>query len=574
VEYDTPEQAAAATRHLDGIALDKKHTLKVNKLTDIDRYGREGRIDDKHQPPPIEPFQDKEHLRSWLGDPTARDQFVMYRGDKVGVFWNMKKGPPEPIVDRLHWTQLFVQWSPLGTYLASIHQQGVQFWGGASFGRQKQFPHPFVSLIEFSPGEKYLTTWSNQPITVVDEKGPLTYEEEGKSIVIWDIMTAKPLRSFVAHDLTPPADSSGEVASKRKVQWPAFKWSADERYVARMKPHESISVYQLPSMTLLDRQSIKIEGVMDFEWAPSTPRRDGVKTYEQLLCYWTPEIGSNPAKVVLMSIPNKENVRQRNVYNVTDAKLHWQSEGAYLCVKVDSHSKSRKSLATKLEVFRIKEKGVPVEEVEGIKDTVINFAWEPKGERFVLITAGEPVVGSSVAPKTAVSFFCPEKVKGAGVGNFKLIRAVEKKNSNGIYWSPKGRFVVVATVAVQQHFDIDFWDLDYEGEKPEAEKDLSSNLMLMNTQEHYGLTDIDWDPTGRYVVSSASVWTHTVSAEPRFLWMFVTLICCLADGKRLSYVHVLRGTTSGCPHRKIQTASLATTTTHTPFEGGTTSSET
>lgn len=142
---------------------------------------------------------------------------------------------------------------------------------------------------------------------------------------------------------------------------------------------------------------------------------------------------------------------------------------------------------------------------------MINFAWEPKGDRFVLITAGEAVAGAAVAAKTAVSFFCPEKVKGAGIGNFKLIRTIEKKNSNGIYWSPKGRFVVVATVAVQQHFDLDFYDLDYEGEKPEAEKDLSANLMLMNTSEHYGLTDVDWDPTGRYVTSSASVWTHQVS---------------------------------------------------------------
>jgi len=513
VEYDTPEQAAAATRQLNGTALDKKHTIAVNKLTDIDRYGREGRIDDEYQPPHIEPFQDKEHLRSWLGDPNARDQFVMFRGDKVGVFWNMKKEPPEPIVDRLHWTQLFVQWSPQGTYLASIHQQGVQLWGGPSFSRQKQFPHPFVSLIEFSPGEQYLTTWSNQPIAIEEGKPTsLTVDEEGKHIVIWDITTGKPLRSFVAHDLPAPPGPDGEMAPKKKVQWPAFKWSADEKYVARMKPGESISIYTLPSMTLLDKSTVKIEGIVDFEWAPSTPKREGVKTYEQLLCYWTPEMGSNPAKVGLMSIPSKEIVRTRNLFNVSDAKLHWQSQGAYICVKVDRHSKSKKTLATNLEIFRVKEKGVPVEVVESIKDPVINFAWEPNGDRFVLITAGEAVAGSNVAPKTAVSFFCPEKIPRA-TGNFKLIRTIEKKNSNGIYWSPKGRFVVVATVSVQQHFDMDFWDLDYEGEKPESEKDLSANLMLMNTQEHYGLTDIDWDPTGRYVVSSASVWTHSVSTS-------------------------------------------------------------
>jgi len=30
----------------------------------------------------------------------------------------------------------------------------------------------------------------------------------------------------------------------------------------------------------------------------------------------------------------------------------------------------------------------------------------------------------------------------------------------------------------------------------------------MNTADHYGVTDIEWDPSGRYVATSASVWKH------------------------------------------------------------------
>ena len=111
----------AAVKQLHGVPLDKKHTLAVNKLMDIERYGREGRIDEEYQPPVMEPFKEKEHLRSWMGDPNARDQFALYRNDKVGVFWNNKSNPPENVVDRLNWTQLFVQWSPKGTFLASVH---------------------------------------------------------------------------------------------------------------------------------------------------------------------------------------------------------------------------------------------------------------------------------------------------------------------------------------------------------------------------------------------------------------------------------------------------------------------
>ncbi|EHL02048.1 putative Eukaryotic translation initiation factor 3 subunit B [Glarea lozoyensis 74030] len=442
VEYTTPAEAVAACKALDQVQLDKKHQLRVNKLTDIDRFGKEGRIDEHYTPPKIDEFTEKEHLKAFIADPSGRgrDQFVMYKDDRVQVMWNNEKDPPETIVDRAHWTESFVQWSPQ----------------------------------DFSPGEKYLTTWSNRPISIPEEGHPaLTVEDDGKNYVIWDIETGKALRSFANIEL--PSNSTDEMGQpiKRKITWPAFKWSADDQYVARLTQGTSISVYELPKMGLLDKTTIKIEGVMDFDWAPATPRREGVKTYEQLFCYWTPEIGSNPAKV-------------------------------------DRHSKSKKSLATSLEIFRVKEKGVPVEVVDSIKDTVINFAWEPKGDRFVIITTAEVVAPSAVPPKTSVSFYCPEKVKGNGVGNFKHIRTYDKKNSNAIYWSPKGRFVIVATVHSQQSFDMDFYDMDFEGEKAENEKDLTANLQLMATADHYGVTDIDWDPTGRYVATSASIWKHTM----------------------------------------------------------------
>ena len=522
MEFETPEQANAIVRHFHGTPLDKKHTLLVNKLMDIDRYGREGRIDEEYKPPHVEPFKEKEHLRSWLGDIHARDQFALYRGDTVGVFWNNKSNPPENVVDRSHWTQLFVQWSPKGTYLTSVHPQGIQLWGGPTFSKQKQFPHPFVQLIEFSPGESYLTTWSARPIQVEEGQSVLSYEEDGKNIIIWDIVSGKPLRSFVSYDLTAgPGEADGQP--KKKVQWPAFKWSADEKYVARMLKGQSISIYELPGMGLLGKTSVRIDGVMDFEWAPATPRREGVKNYEQLLCFWTPEIGSSPARVGLMSIPSKEVVRTRNLFNVSDVKLHWQSQSTYVCVKVDRHSKSKKSMATNLEIFRVREKGVPVEVVDSLRDTVINFAWEPNGDRFVVITTGETPTGAATPPKTAVSFFAPEK-KGPNAGSFRLVRTIERKTSNGIYWSPKGRFVVVATVHSQNNFDIDFWDMDFEGERPEAEKDLAANLQLLKSTEHYGVTDIDWDPSGRYVVSSASVWTHSVRPPADIFLLRVILI--------------------------------------------------
>ncbi|KAI5784715.1 eukaryotic translation initiation factor eIF2A-domain-containing protein [Geopyxis carbonaria] len=509
VEYETPEQALAACKKLNQVPLDKKHTIFVNKLTDIEHFGREGRIKDEYVEPEIEEFQEQEHLRSWLSDQNARDQMVMYRGDNVGVFWNKKKDAPEPVVDRMHWTESFVQWSPLGTYLTSIHAQGVQLWGGPGWKRIRRFAHPFVNLVDFSPNENYLVTWSNKPIVipeVIPPNFPLTPNEDGKNFIIWDIKTSKVVRSFASIDTADAANKE-----RKKISWPSFKWSSDDKYVARVVPGQSVQVYQTPEMNLLGKKVIKIEGVVDFEWQPAVPTTaKGKPQTEQLFAYWTPEMNNQTARAGLMSIPSKEIVRTRNLVMVSDCKLHWQSGGKYLCVKVDRHTKTKKSNYTSLEFFRVTEKDIPVEIVE-LKQVVVNFSWEPKGDRFVFITIDEAVAGAAVAPKSNVHFYAPEKVKN-GVGEFSCVKIVEKKNSNAIYWGPKGRFVLVATVHSQQSFELEFWDFDFEGEKQKQEnasgKELSANLLLMATSEHYGVTDVEWDPTGRYVATSASAWKH------------------------------------------------------------------
>jgi translation initiation factor 3 subunit B len=47
-------------KQFDRTPLDKKHTILVNKLTDIERYGREGKIDDTYVEPKIPEFEEKE----------------------------------------------------------------------------------------------------------------------------------------------------------------------------------------------------------------------------------------------------------------------------------------------------------------------------------------------------------------------------------------------------------------------------------------------------------------------------------------------------------------------------------
>lgn len=45
------------------------------------------------------------------------------------------------VYKRQYWTESFVQWSPRGNLLATIHRQGVAVWGGPSFTRLQRFNH-------------------------------------------------------------------------------------------------------------------------------------------------------------------------------------------------------------------------------------------------------------------------------------------------------------------------------------------------------------------------------------------------------------------------------------------------
>lgn len=142
--------------------------------------------------------------------------------------------------------------------------------------------------------------------------------------------------------LAPPSvpGVSEDEAKKRTLRWPMFKWSGDERYFARVTPGQQISIYQTPSMGLLDKKSVKLEGVVDFEWAPmgdkdrehdaaveSGKRKD---QRESALAYWVPEIGNQPARVTLMSVPSRATLRSKNLFNVSEVR--WSTCSLQTCL--------------------------------------------------------------------------------------------------------------------------------------------------------------------------------------------------------------------------------------------------
>ncbi|KAJ3138506.1 Translation initiation factor 3 subunit b [Physocladia obscura] len=78
IEFETPAQASAAILAYDNFKFGSHHTLSVNAFDDIESFAN---VPETYSPPVIEPFTEKPHLRSWLKNKLARDQFVLMKGE-------------------------------------------------------------------------------------------------------------------------------------------------------------------------------------------------------------------------------------------------------------------------------------------------------------------------------------------------------------------------------------------------------------------------------------------------------------------------------------------------------------
>lgn len=54
----------------------------------------------------------------------------------------------------------------------------------------------------------------------------------------------------------------------------------------------------------------------------------------------------------------------------------------------------------------------------------------------------------------------------------------------------------------------------------------TQDMTIMTQTEHFMATDVEWDPTGRYVVSAVSWWGHKVCLVFQFIVLFIATLCC------------------------------------------------
>ncbi|XP_055357345.1 eukaryotic translation initiation factor 3 subunit B-like [Paramacrobiotus metropolitanus] len=455
-----PSTAARVKKAMNGYKFDKQHTLSADFFVDFDKYIS---VPDEAEEPTVRPFKDPGNLRYWLESDDCYDHYAVIWGGNTGTekMTAYANSPVEPALleERDHWTDRYAIWSPLGTYLATFHQKGVALWGGPKFAQITRFSHEGVVNAAFSPNERYILTMRNKPEHLpVDEQ----------CLILWDVVTSAKKKSFAWSEKDSPNPNF-------------LKWSPDENYFATMTKNECINIYNTKTFSRVVRE---IPGVADFSWSPA----------HNYLAYWVRESDNKdvPARVVLLYVPPDkdkpmEEIRSKQLFSVKDCEFYWQKNGDYMAVKVQRYKHIKKKGENKfdyggifhnLEIFTlIKRKEVPVESIE-IRDPIVDLSWEPNGNKLVVLTVADSV--------TSANFYSGRQ----GV-TFELVKKLALRHKvEKISWSPMGQFVVLHTASSGSVGYLIFVD--------------TADLSVLADVEHFLLSDVQWDPTGRYLTAVTS----------------------------------------------------------------------
>jgi len=447
VHFNEVAYARKAVKELNGYKLDRNHTLSVNFISDIKKY--ESMDIDRIIVEP-KPYKEQPNLEWFLLEKNCIDQLCVTALDGRTVIYENTPNEPTVICERNRWTEQYTRWSVKGSYLATVHTKGIALWGGKDFKQCQRFLHNNVKLMDFSPCERYLVTCS---MAVLDENST----ETSTTIKFFDIFSGIEKRKF--------------IIEKGQTIWPLFKWSHDGKYYAKKTPN-SIQIYETPSFGLLGKKSLqtdhKEDVISDFQWSPTG----------NLLAYLVAQRDQVPARVTIVQIPSRKEIRVKNIgVNADNVRMCWHPDGKYF--SITRKNKTKKTDNSIIEIFHIEEKGVPVDNLE-LKETIQGFAWEPKGNKFCILTGMENY--------TEPTFY---EIKN---GKVVLIGKLERKSASHIFWSPRGQFVVLAAIHQSQRRSglLQFVD--------------TADMTVMHQGEHHAASYVDWDPTGRYVVSTAVHW--------------------------------------------------------------------
>lgn len=152
----------------------------------------------------------------------------------------------------------------------------------------------------------------------------------------------------------------------------------------------------------------------------------------------------------------------------------------------------------------MREKNVPLDTLE-VKETIQSFAVEPAGHKLIVIT-GENL-------RTNVTFY--KMGQGQKSGKIETLKVMAHPVTTAI-WAPNGQYVVLAAMKTGYLlflfiYLLQIYCVSFRASSGGQLVFVDTNDMsVMTKQEHPDLSDVEWDPTGRYVTSYVNLWNAKV----------------------------------------------------------------
>jgi translation initiation factor 3 subunit B len=189
-------------------------------------------------------------------------------------------------------------------------------------------------------------------------------------------------------------------------------------------------------------------------------------------------------------------VCSRKMFEVQNGRMVWQNDGEFLCVHMTKMQGKKKSYV--LMFFRVKDAGVPVEQIE-LQEPILHVSWEPSGDKIVIMH-GEPrspsIAFYSMASKVLVD------AKGAFRQELTHLFTKTGVQCNEVLWSPAGGVVALAYFAP----DTCIFELH----------DVESNTQLAAGLRHDRCSRLYWDPSGRFIASCTITDLRNSAAKANF----------------------------------------------------------
>lgn len=414
--------------------------------------------------------------RNWLRDESQREMLLVRAAKATLVlWWDPATGEPvlqcdgeearkekkssalgsEPV-----WTNYEAFWSPQGTYLCTIHPQGVRLWTGDNFVPVARIQHRNVKEVLFSPDEKYVVTSNGQP---------------GQPITVRSVASGELLLSIPQPVQSPTGDSN----------WPLVVWSHNSQYLAASS-EAGVTLWEVPSM-----EEVKIpEAItgnrpyLQFAWQPNSRLEDA-----PVLSLWiAAQNPDSPCRLTLISVPSMQILTSKNLFAVDNAgRIMWQKKGDHcgLLTRISRRILGKpKIVKTQMEIFRMRVKNLPVDSVE-FNDEVINVFWSDMGNRFAVLIVN--------ANKVRKMVFYTINHRGIEVAAELDV----PREMNSVVWSPLGTHFVVGSVG-----STDSSGLLWFCQCNENEEGRTYSIEISYKDEMNKLQGVQWDPSGRFVLTS------------------------------------------------------------------------